>query len=238
MSIGIPASDDFQTADAAWSPSTTATTDGWFSGSLSLQEIRRRFWHMAPGLLAFILHVWPHEDPISTNMRWIFLGFCAFIGLKIIMSFRSVRRQDEKNITWAVAGYALSVLATVLMFPQHLEIGVAVLAILAFGDGSATLFGLLIRGPKLPWNKAKSWSGFLAFVVVGLLMASWIYWGETHNPEGVDPAVTFARAVMIVFPAVLVSAIVESIDSRINDNVRVGIAASLTMAASHFLMTV
>jgi dolichol kinase len=238
MSVGLRApsgAQDIVSSSATWVPEST-DSERWFSGSLTLREIRRRFWHMAPGLLAFLLHAIPHRDPISPTLQWIIVGCCAAIGLRILMGFRHIQRSNEANGTAAVAGYVLSVLVTILLFPQQLELGLAVLAILAFGDGSATLFGLLIRGPRLPWNRAKSCSGLLSFVVVGSLMASWIYYGETHNPEGVDPAVTFVRALMLVSPAVIAAAIAESIDSRINDNVRVGIVASLVLAATHMIL--
>ncbi|MCH2203896.1 MAG: hypothetical protein MK102_18175, partial [Fuerstiella sp.] len=119
------------------------------------------------------------------------------------------------------------------LFPQHLELSFALLAILAFGDGSATLFGLLIRGPTLPWNRKKSWSGLLAFVGVGSLMASWIYRGESLNPEAIDVPVGFLTALMLVTPAVVVAALFESIDSRINDNIRVGTVGGLMLMITH-----
>ncbi|MCA9065761.1 MAG: hypothetical protein KDA96_21980, partial [Planctomycetaceae bacterium] len=132
---------------------------------------------MVPGLLGFVLHVVPHRDPVSPTLKMIVAAVCAVVGLRILLGFRQIQRQGETDGRTAVGGYVLSVLLTVLLFPRHLEIGMAVLAILAFGDGSATLFGLMFRGPRLAWNRAKSWTGFLAFNVVGTLMAAWMYCG-------------------------------------------------------------
>ena len=205
----------------------------WFTGSLSSREIRRRMWHMCPGLLPIILQVVPHADPVSPTLRWIILGVAAALGLRIAWGFRQIQRANETDGMWAIAGYALSVMGMVLLFPQHLELAFALLAILAFGDGSATLFGLLFRGPRLPWNPAKSWSGLLAFITVGTLMASWIYWGESLNLEAVEAPVTFGTAVMLVAPAVVVAALSESVDSQINDNVRVGIVGGLILMLTH-----
>jgi len=189
---------------------------------------------MSPGLLPFILQVVSHRDPISPTLRWIILAVATGLGLRIFLGFRKIQRPEERNGLAAVAGYALSVMAMVLLFPQHLELGLALLAILAFGDGSATLFGLLIGGPKLPWNPAKSWSGFVAFVLVGCAMAGWIYWGESLNAEGVDPPVTFVMALKLVAPAVIAAAICESINSRINDNIRVGVIGAVALMLTHF----
>lgn len=212
---------------------SVTTSPDWFTGSLSSREVRRRVWHMAPGLLPLILQVVPHSDPVSPTLRWIILGVAAALGLRILWGFRQIQRTNEANGMSAVAGYALSVMAMVLLFPQHLELAFALLAILAFGDGSATLFGLLLRGPRLPWNSAKSWSGLLAFITVGTLMASWIYWGESHNAEAVDPPVAFGTAALLVAPAVIVAGLCESVKSRINDNVRVGIVGALILMLTH-----
>jgi dolichol kinase len=202
---------------------------------LTYRELRRRFWHMSPGLLAFALHVVSHADPMTPTLRWIIVGFSVAIGMKIFLDFRKIQRKGEGAGTAAVAGYAFSVLLTILLFPRHLEIGLAVLSILAFGDGSATLFGLMFRGRRLPWNTAKSWTGLLSFFAVGTLMTAWIYCGETHNPEASDPAVSFPVALALVAPAVIAAGLAESLKSRINDNVRVGAVAAVVMATVHFL---
>ncbi len=200
---------------------------------LTYREVKRRFWHMAPGFLAFALHIVPHADPISPTLRLIIIGCCVAIGMRIFLGFRQIQRQGEGAGVAAVAGYALSVLMTALLVPGSLELGLSVLSILAFGDGSATLFGLMFRGPRLPWNRSKSWSGFLAFLTVGSLMTGWIYWGETHNPEAAEPSVTFALALALTVPAVIAAAIAESVRSRINDNVRVGTVAAITLILLH-----
>lgn len=196
---------------------------------LTSREVRRRFWHMTPGLLAFVLQIIPHKDPISPTLRTIIIVFCLAIGMRILLGFRQIQRHGEGPGIAAVAGYSLSVLLTALIFPGSLELALAVLAILAFGDGSATLFGLLFRGPRLPWNNAKTWSGFLAFLTLGSLMTAWIYWGETQNPEASEPAVTFGLAIALTVPAVVAAAIAESVRSRINDNFRVGVVAAISL---------
>ena len=217
-------------ADAIESPGA------WNLRALPYRELKRRFWHMAPGLLAFGLHLEPHADPITPTLRWIIVAACALIALRIFSSFRQIQRQGEGTVAAAVAGYAFSVLFTILLFPSHLEIGVAVLSILAFGDGSATLIGLMLRGPRLPWNQSKSWSGLLAFCIIGILMTSWIYWGETRNPESANPPVSFTLTMLIVAPAVVAAALAESLKMRLNDNIRVGVVAAKVLTISHFLL--
>ena len=202
---------------------------------LTYRELKRRLWHMAPGLLALVLQVIPHRDPISPTLQWIIVGCCVLIAGRVLLGFNQIQRQGEGAGIAAVSGYALSVLMTALLFPQHLELGLSVLSILAFGDGSATMFGLAFRGPRLPWNKGKSWSGLMAFFTVGSVMTSWIYWGEANSVEAIDPGVSLFQAFALTVPAVLLAGLAESVRSKINDNVRVGIVAAITMVLLHSL---
>ena len=205
----------------------------WTFQPLTYRELKRRFWHMCPGLLACGLLFVSHADPISPTLRWIVVSCGVLIAARILQGFRQIQRQGEGAGLAAVGGYSLSVLLTVFLFPRHLELGLAVLSILAFGDGSATLVGLALRGPRLAWNRAKSWSGFVAFVGIGSFATSLIYWRETLNPEASDPAVSWLQALWLTSPAVIAAAIAESIRSRINDNIRVGVVAAVTLVLLH-----
>ena len=99
--------------------------------------------------------------------------------------------------------------------------------IIAFGDGSATLAGLLVGGKRLPWNRTKSWVGLTAFVACSIPLAALAYWAEAR------PAVPLIVALACVVPAALVAALIESIPTDFNDNIRVGVAAALTILATH-----
>ncbi len=128
------------------------------SHRLGQNELRRRFWHMSPGLLPILLWLIPHADPMSPTLRLIIVLVAIGCGLAIFVKYRRIQRPEDYGRLTSVMGYAGSVLATVMLFPSALEIGLAVLAILAFGDGAATLGGRLLRGPRLPWNSDKTWS--------------------------------------------------------------------------------
>jgi dolichol kinase len=209
---------------------------GWRE-RLGESEIRRRFWHMSPGFLPLILWVIPHSDPISALGKGIFLGTIGILATLIFVYFRKIERVGEKtDRAGAVLGYACSILATLFLFPAQMELGLVVLMVLAFGDGSATLFGKLIGGAKLPWNKQKSWSGFAAFICMGGTAASIIYWGETYfNPRSLDPNPGFAVAMVCGGTAAILAALAESIPSRINDNIRVGVTAAIGVVIAHAL---
>jgi dolichol kinase len=202
---------------------------------LTYREWKRRLWHMSPGALPFLLAGFPHRDPLSPTLWAIILVLSTAIAARILFGFTQIQRRGEGHGLASVAGYALPVLLLILLFPRHLEIGLSLLGVLAFGDGTATLFGLLLRGPRLPWNHAKTWSGLTAFLTCGGMMTAAICWLESHNPEAADPMLSPLAALTLTFPAVVVAAIAESLRSRWNDNVRVGISAGLMLCLMHWL---
>lgn len=192
---------------------------------------------MSPGLLPFLLWPIPHADPISPTLRGILVTIILGLGVAIFLRFRRIARKGEcGDRLGAVAGYAGSVLLMLLLFPGQAELGLTVLAVLAFGDGSATLGGKLLGGPRVPWNHDKTISGLACFVLVGVPMASIIYWGETHNLEARGPAAGWSTALVCGGAATVAAAIVESLPSSINDNIRVGVTAAATVAAAHGIM--
>ena len=70
--------------------------------------------------------------------------------------------------------YPAVLLLTFIVFRSRLELAAGVWTLLAVGDGMATLFGLALRGPRLPWNHKKTWSGLVAFVLFGTAASVWV----------------------------------------------------------------
>jgi len=205
---------------------------------ISRAEWRRRLWHAAPGLLPFLLWAVPHRDPISPTLRWIMVAVVCGLAGHVFWRYRHIEREGDRERVGAVLGYALSVLGVLLVFPEHAELGLTVLAVLAFGDGSATWGGLTFGGPKLPWNPKKTWAGFVSFLIIGTALASLIYWGETQfNPESQEyQSVSYLTALCCAATAVGLAAIAESLPLKINDNIRVGIAAAVGVTTMHGLL--
>ena len=225
------------TTPSNWSGSVSQPVGAASGGEVGLdsQEIRRRISHMAPGFMPFILWGIPHKDPLSSKAVLIFFGIFAALTGVLFLQWSKIARSGTGSTDRieAIFGYACSVMLTLLLFPAHPECGLAVLAILAFGDGSATFAGKLFGGPKLPWNRRKSVAGLLGFFGVGLPATAGIYWGESHNLQAVGPAATVAQAVFIASAGVIAGALAESFDSRINDNVRVGLASAFAVVSAH-----
>jgi phytol kinase len=209
-------------------PSDTRVANHVFViGDLDRTEIRRRICHMLPGLLAFLLPLIPHPHPLPALALMRLTILASLLALGVILLFRAIARPDEQHCLLNVISYPAAIIAILLMFPGHPEFGSVVLVVLAFGDGSATLFGLLKRGRPLPWNAKKTWLGTLAFLFCATPLSALAYWQESR------PHVSVGVALAIGVITTLIAGIVESIPLRVSDNFRVGLAAMFGVVAAH-----
>jgi uncharacterized protein (TIGR00297 family) len=188
-------------------------------------EPLRKALHIAFGLFAFTLRwlSWPVAAAVAA---------CAVLGnwlvLHRIVGTRVARH--ERGYDSGIVLYPAMVLALIVVFRNRIEIAGAVWAILAFGDGFATLGGQTIGGARLPWNREKTWSGLAAFLAFGFVAAEVIYvWLRTR------PAALPGLA--IIAGTVIVCAIVESLPLNVDDNVTVPMAGAATMAALVYART-
>lgn len=203
------------------------TTSGMTRPRLPASEWRRRMLHILPGFLPFLLWVIPHTDPWGPILIGVLWGLTLLIGCNALLRFGFFARTAEDNGQASVLGYTLPVLGTMCLCRGYEEVGVMTLAVLAFGDGSATLGGLLIGGWRLPWNREKTAAGLLSFWMVGGFFATVMYWGEAR------PVVTWATAVAIAGPTVLLAGLVETLPFRRNDNFQVGVISAVTGVVLH-----
>jgi uncharacterized protein (TIGR00297 family) len=126
--------------------------------------------------------------------------------------------------------YPISLLALILLYGDrdHLHIVGAIWAIMALGDGTAGVVGSALRGPALPWNREKTWSGFLGFIVAGTagayVLTRWV-------APSVDPDI----ALKICAASALVGAIVESLPIRLDDNATVPLVSGAFMYCLYFV---
>jgi len=200
------------------------------AGRLTPHEWRRRMVHMSPGLLPLILLVAPHTDPINWLVQLPILALTLGLVAFSLKNENLFVRRGEKSWAISVVSYAIITTTLLMAFPAQPELGLVVTIIIAFGDGSATLAGLIFRGPRLPWNRAKSWTGLVAFLGCSIPFATLVFWGEAR------PGVPFSVALACVAPAALAAALAESFPTRINDNIRVGVTAGLTILVSYSLV--
>lgn len=175
-------------------------------------ELLRKSLHIAFGFGAFAL-------------KWLSWEVAALVCVAAILSnwlvlHRLVGRRvsrHERGYDAGIVFYPVAVLLLILVFRHQLHFAAIGWALLAFGDGVATLAGKSIRGASLPWNRDKSWAGFIAFFVVGGAMGIAVaYWLDYREP-------------VVVIIAALAAAITESLPLRIDDNLTVPFAASVAL---------
>lgn len=198
--------------------------------TLSLNERRRRLWHMLPGTLPLLWIVLPHEVPISATWQCGLLLVGTGLGAVACYHGPAFAREGEQNCLCSPISYAVVGVLPILLFPAHPEFSATALAILAFGDGSAALGGIVLRGPALPWNQDKTWAGFICFLSVSIPIASFYFWAEA------EPAVNLSVAIFFAASAAVAGVIAESIPSKINDNIRVGATAIATLVLLQWCM--
>ncbi|MBC7121482.1 MAG: hypothetical protein H5T33_07975 [Candidatus Methanosuratus sp.] len=102
---------------------------------------------------------------------------------------------------------ALGILFTLGLLRDHPLAAIAVIIILAMGDGLATYIGGRYGRHKLPWNKSKSMEGMIGFAV---------------GAFGAFLAIPTAGTAAIA----LLSSIIESLPLKVDDNIILPVAAS------------
>jgi uncharacterized protein (TIGR00297 family) len=159
------------------------------------------------------------------------MAACAFIfNWKVlpIAGGRAMWREGEHGAGYArgMLIYPLSVLGLVLLFRDEPWMAAAVWAVLAWGDGMASIAGLALGGARLPWNAGKTWSGLLAFVAFGTVgAAAFAGWTLKLPPGGwFSP-----RILGLVLPLALVCALVESLPTTLDDNLTVPLTGAVAL---------
>ena len=211
-------------------------------------ELARQWVHIGSVLFALLLRVlngW--QSSLLALTAFVFnLLLLPRLGGRVLY-----RPEDEaRGFPLGILLYPLSVLALTLIFPSRLDIAAAAWAILACGDGAATLIGRNVstinaesaeraekRGSagsassafergRLPWNPDKSIAGTLAFIVfggaAGVAFAWWVRPAVTPMP-----ALAFTIAAPLV--AAFVAALVETIPIRLDDNLSVPATAGAVL---------
>ena len=190
--------------------------------SLEASEAKRKAVHVGMAVFALLLR-W---------LDWRGAALCALAALAFNalvlprLGGRALFRDDDRARGYPVGIllYPLVVLALVLLFHDRLHLAAAGWGFLAFGDGFATLAGLTLGGPRLPWNPRKSWSGFGGYVVFGSLGAAAL----SSFVLGRWPSPLEAAAFLL---AGLAGAVVESLPSELDDNLVSPLVAAGVLAA-------
>ncbi|MAG21738.1 MAG: TIGR00297 family protein [Candidatus Diapherotrites archaeon] len=184
--------------------------------------MNRQLLHIAPIFLALLI-------PLVDRATAIIFTAVFALGIYILYNRKKewfLREQEQKKgYSLGVIFYPISVLVLMIIFPMH--IAIAAWAIMALGDGFATIFGEKFPIKKIPWNPDKSLGGTLAFILFGTLGAAFFLW-YLGGLESVYRLILFALGTAFV------AALVESSSLRIEDNLSVPLAAGLFLHSLTF----
>jgi len=181
-------------------------------------ETSRQLVHIALFLLAF-------SFKYLTKIEIVLLLGVLLIAALVVVPRSRIRHRLYRPSDTAYSRGATSYFAALLViaiFQPAWVVGLA-WATLAFGDGAATLIGTMFSSSRLPWNQNKTWVGSIAFFVAatiaGCIVLPWLH-------EGLP----FDAIALIVVTVAAITALVESLPLRLNDNISVPITAAVVAA--------
>ncbi len=174
------------------------------------REWRRKAVHVGSGLFALFLPV----------LGWgvsALAAIAAFLFNLLVLpriGGDALLRDSEtgKTHSTGIVLYPAVVLALILLFRSRLEVAAVGWALLAFGDGAATLAGMALGGPRLAWNRTKSVAGFAAYAVFGGAAAALLFGLVRRQAPS-------AAEGLVLLLSVLAGASAESLPSELDDNV-------------------
>jgi uncharacterized protein (TIGR00297 family) len=187
---------------------------------ISSGEWGRKAVHMGMGLFALALRFisWPAAALCAAGALLFNLFALPVFG-------RGIYRDAEKRRDVGIVAYPTAVLAVILLFRHHLAVAAALWGMMAAGDPMASIAGKLAGGPRLPWNRAKTWSGLAAYAVFGGIAGSLLMAFVGRIPIG------YAIAAFAGFA--LLGAFLESIETGIDDNLVPGLGVAFAYGTLH-----
>ncbi len=188
---------------------------------ISPAEWKRKAVHALMGLFALTLR-WL-DWKVAALLALAALLFNLFVMPRI---GRGIYRDPSKPRDTGIVAYAAMVLLLVVLFRgRYLPIAAAVWAMMAFGDPAASIVGKTLGGPRLPWNREKSWIGMLSnWAVAGSSSVLVFCFVAERRLEPVAVATLVIGAGLYAF--------LESVKSGLDDNL---VAALPTAFAIHEL---
>jgi len=178
-------------------------------------ESKRQLVHIGLFVLAFSLKFF---NSWFVAILLAVMLFAVVMGIPRLSVKKHLYRQTEKTFTNGAVAYFAVLFAIVLLFPP--AVAAVSWAVLAIGDGAATLVGSYFNAKPLPWNKNKTYAGTIAFFFFATagagLMLKWMIW-DIPSPALLLISITTAG----------ISAVVESLPLKLNDNISVAISAAV-----------
>ncbi|HYN20432.1 MAG TPA: DUF92 domain-containing protein [Thermoanaerobaculia bacterium] len=190
---------------------------------ISRGEILRKVTHMSVGLFALAVGwLGPFWSAVLAASAVVFNLF-----LLPRVGGRKLLRDHEmtSGSSLGIILYPLAVLILILVFSRKLEVAAATWAILAFGDGMASVAGMTMGRTKLPWNPGKSWAGTIAYALFGTITAATLlmWTAQWTAPGQYDWPFAFA----VCAATAILAAALESLPQGLDDNIGVPLVSGL-----------
>ena len=209
-------------------------------------ELSRQTVHMSVGLLSLSLRWLTHPQALAGAAGLIV--FNSLILPRFQIARRHLYRTDEQpsGFSRGIVTYSISVLLLILIFP--VPVAAAMWGALAFGDGLATLVGSQMGKGPLPWNRKKTVSGCVGYVCGATPSMAFLYawtapnlvaspklWGAQAT-QSLFASPGIMEVMAISFLTAIACALLESLDTPIDDNLLAPLGGAVVMIALTFLL--
>ena len=191
-----------------------------------MSEILRKGAHIGVGCFALLYAVLPPAVCLA-------LAIVALVHNAILLPryARLLWRENDhrRGYSTGVIAYSVTLLLLCTIFWNRPDIAACGWGVLAFGDGMASLAGRSLRGPRLPWNREKSWAGFAAFALCAstacFLLASFV---RAHAQA--LQSLPHDHLLLSSSIAGLAGAVVETLPLSLDDNISAPLGAAAMFA--------
>ena len=175
----------------------------------------RKLVHISMLAFAFLLPFLTWPEAAGAALAALVFNLVILPRIGVDLGKRTAIEGETRAIEWTgIVAYPVSVLVLILLFGRRMEVVGAVWAIMALGDGLASIAGEALGGPRVAWNSGKTWSGFFAFIVAGSL-------GSFVLGRWVDPSFPSLKVLIVCIATAAVGAVVETLPIGIDDNITV-----------------
>ncbi|MDX2286420.1 MAG: DUF92 domain-containing protein [Bacteroidia bacterium] len=149
---------------------------------------------------------------------------------------RSLERPQERSLGWppGLWMYPLGLLLVSLCWYEEQVFMAVAWGQLAFGDAAAGWAGTRFGGPALPWNRQKTWTGWLSGIAAGWL-GSWALIALLPAPVRLE--MSLFQWALLLGPVSLAAAWAETLPGTLDDNLAVPLAAAGSAWIAVRLMT-
>jgi uncharacterized protein (TIGR00297 family) len=182
---------------------------------------------MASLLFAFLFPYFNWKQAAGCALLLLLFNTLILPWLDLDVTEETALSPGERALTGIVL-YPISVLALILIYRNHLHVAAAAWAIMALGDGMATVAGESLGGPALRWNRQKTWAGSLSFVIAGTA-------GAYVLTRWIAPEIPADKTFTVCAAAALLGAVVESLPIALDDNLTVPLVVGAFMFCAYLV---